>query len=360
MAQQQEAPLPAAGGRSFLTVIRQLLGFPLPGPIGHEEEEHLRAEIISAAVSTEVVEQTGTNNTVTLTFSRAPNDVTEHIKGKGLYADDTSGGFSDVYKCVLDKPGEPRAVVAVKALRIGTSDAKALQSRGKKLRGEVHIWIRLDHPNVLKLYGIADGFAFLPALVSPWVEKGTLTKYLEGPGREISKEERISILIKVGKALHYIHSVPHHVVHGDLTGSNILINGEGQPLISDFGLASILEEYNETSYFKSHRPGSIRWVAPELLGELEKSPQPTIESDAYSYGCVMLHTLSGKVPYSEIRDIGVPYAKVTGVRPQRPTDLPVEAAHWEMIEHCLDNTPGNRPKLPDIIGFFGSEGEYEA
>jgi len=249
-------------------------------------------------------------------------------------------------------------VVAVKALRIGTSDAKALQARGKKLRGEVHIWIRLDHRNVLKLYGIADGFAFLPALVSPWVEKGTLTKYLEGPGREISKEERISILVKVGEALHYIHS--EHVVHGDLTGSNILIDGEGQPMISDFGLASILEEYNETSYFKSHRPGSIRWVAPELLGEVEKSPQPTSKSDAYSYGCVMLHTLSGKVPYSEIRDIGVPYAKVTGVRPQRPTDLPIEATHWEMIEHCLDNTPGNRPKLPDIIGFFGREGEYKA
>ncbi|KIJ10900.1 hypothetical protein PAXINDRAFT_101849, partial [Paxillus involutus ATCC 200175] len=279
MAQQQGAPYPPAGGKSFLTVIRQLLGFPPPGPIGHEEEEHLRAEIISAAVSTEVVEKIDMNNTVTLTFSRAPNDVTEHIKGKGPYADDTSGGFSDVYKCVLDKPGEPRAVVAVKALRIGTSDANALQARGKKLRGEVHIWIRLDHRNVLKLYGIADGFAFLPALVSPWVEKGTLTKYLEGPGREISKEERISILVKVGEALHYIHS--EHVVHGDLTGSNILIDGEGQPMISDFGLASILEEYNETSYFKSHRPGSIRWVAPELLGEVEKSPQPTSKSDAY-------------------------------------------------------------------------------
>ncbi|KIJ06898.1 hypothetical protein PAXINDRAFT_55079, partial [Paxillus involutus ATCC 200175] len=122
--------------------------------------------------------------------------------------------------------------------------------------------------------------------------------------------------------------------------SNILINDEGQPLISDFGLSSILEEYNETSYFKSNRPGSIRWVAPELL---ETLPKPTIRSDVYSYGCVILHTLSGKVPYSEMRDISVPVAKMNGIRPQRPTDLPIERTHWDLIKSCLNATPDNRP-----------------
>ncbi|KIJ09439.1 hypothetical protein PAXINDRAFT_17461 [Paxillus involutus ATCC 200175] len=287
---------------------------------------------------------------ISLSFSRPPVDVTEYIKGRGLYADDTTGGFSDIHKCVLDKPGEPKAAVAVKALRLGNNDPTALQTRGKKLRAEVHIWIRLDHPNVLKLCGMADGFARLPALVSPWVENGTLTKYLEGPGREISKGARISILVKVGEALDYIHS--QHVVHGDLTGSNILINGGGQPLISDFGLSSIIEEHNMTSYFKSHRPGSIRWVAPELLGEVEPSTKPSVESDVYSYGCVMLHTLSGKVPYSEIRDIHVPHAKICGGHPQRPTDLPIEESHWRLIETCLNVTPSNRPKLLGIVGFL--------
>ncbi|KAF8842575.1 kinase-like protein [Paxillus ammoniavirescens] len=347
----EQAHPPAAADGSFLTVLRHLLGFSPPHPMGQEDEEKLRAEIICAAVSTEVVVQNALNNTVIVTFSRPPNDVTEYIKGKASYPDDTSGGFSDVFKCVLDKPEEPIVAVAVKALRLGTSNATTLQERAKKLREEVHIWIRLDHPNVLKLYGVADGFSPLPALVSPWVENGTLTNYLDGSWGEISKEERISILIKVGQALHYIHS--EHVVHGDLTGSNILINGEGQPLISDFGLASILEEYNETSYFKSCRPGAFRWVAPELLGECKPSPKPSFKSDVYSYGCVMLHTLSGKVPYSEIiRDFHVPHTKICGGHPQRPTDLPIEESHWQLIEHCLNLTPGSRPKLPYIVGFL--------
>ncbi|KAF8835360.1 kinase-like protein [Paxillus ammoniavirescens] len=352
MAQEQKTPPSAVGGRSLFAVIRQLFGVSPPDPDGHEEEEILRAEIICAAVSTEVplVAQKDTNNTETsrLTFSRPPDDVTEYIKRNGPYPYDTSGGFSDIHKCVLNKPGEPVAQVAVKAIRSGINDTTKLEQRGKKLRGEVHIWIRLDHPNVLRLYGITDGFAPLPALVSPWVENGTLTRYLDGPGRDISKKEKIFILVKVGEALHYIHS--EHVVHGDLTGSNILINGKGQPLISDFGLSSILEEYNMTSYFKSCRPGAIRWVAPELLEGLEASSKPTIESDVYSYGCVMLHVLSGKIPYSEVLDYQIPQAKMTP--PQCPTDFPLDATHWKMIENCLDAKPEGRPALPDIISFL--------
>ncbi|KIJ04427.1 hypothetical protein PAXINDRAFT_22285 [Paxillus involutus ATCC 200175] len=179
---------------SFITLIRELLQ-------STQSEEAITANIISAAV----VEQGGSvrvNGMVPLTFSRAPNDVTKYIKGKGPYADDTSGGFSDVWKCVLVKPGEPRAPVAVKALRLSTKKGEILQARGKNLRAEVHIWIRLDHPNVLKLHGIADGFAPLPALVSPWIERGTLTIYLEDAGPEISTATRISIVSPVALRSH--------------------------------------------------------------------------------------------------------------------------------------------------------------
>ncbi|KAF9233544.1 kinase-like domain-containing protein, partial [Melanogaster broomeanus] len=228
----------------------------------------------------------------------------------------------------------------------------------QKLRGEVYIWIRLDHPNVLKLHGITEGFARLPALVSPWVENGTLTRYLEASGRSITRGERISIVsldlltVRWTDFTLTVHS--HHVVHGDLTGSNILISRDCEPLISDFGLSSILEEHNETSYFKSHKPGSVRWAAPELLKELQT--KPSIESDVYSYGCVMLHTLSGKIPYSEIRDIHVPYEKIRGRAPQRPNELPIEQPYWDLIENCLYTAPEARPKLPDIYGFLNRQG----
>ncbi|KAF9233802.1 kinase-like domain-containing protein [Melanogaster broomeanus] len=346
-------PQTAAGGRpSFFAALCQLISSVQSGTLGHEEEG-VRAEVASLVVSTDpegIEQQAQTDATVSLTFSQSPHDVTQYIMGKAAFPDDTSGGYSDVYKCILNRPGKPRATVAVKALRFSTSDTEELQRRGKKLRGEVHIWIRLDHPNVLKLHGITGGFARLPALVSPWVENGTLTKYLEVSGRNITRTERISILVKVAGALHYIHS--HHVVHGDLTGSNILINGDGEPLISDFGLSSILDEYNKTSYFKSRKPGAFRWAAPELLKEL---PKPSINSDVYSYGCVMLHT-SGKIPFSELHDYQIQYEKIQGRTPWRPNDLPIEQPHWDLIENCLYAAPEDRPKLPDICASLSRQG----
>ncbi|KIK94596.1 hypothetical protein PAXRUDRAFT_439517 [Paxillus rubicundulus Ve08.2h10] len=339
-------PFPTASGRSLLAATREPFGSL---PVEHKDKQKVKGRTLSAVVSESQQDDLfRVDGSMILTFSRPSHDVTAYIKQKGRYPAKV-GRISDVYKCVLEKPGEPGAVVAVKAHRAGFNDANAIQECGKKLKGEVYIWIRLDHPNVLKLCGIANGFGPLPALVSPWMENGDLTEYLEGPGRNISREGRISILVKVGEALHYIHSAPHHVVHGNLTGFNILIDNEGQPLISNFELSCILEEYNTTSYFKSHRLGSIQWAAPELL---EEPPKFSIESDVYSYGCTMLHALSGQVPYTELRDIRIPYAKLNGSPPLRPTDHPIEDSHWELIGHCLDAIPSRRPKLPDVLALL--------
>ncbi|KIJ63424.1 hypothetical protein HYDPIDRAFT_29668 [Hydnomerulius pinastri MD-312] len=287
-----------------------------------------------------------------LTYVR---NVTQYLKGKGEYADDASGGFSDIWKCRLGKPGEPERFVAVKAFRTAGSDEKAMKKQGKKLRGEVHIWISIDHPNVLELYGIADGFAPLPSLVSPWAELGTLTKYLQGAGRSLGRGERISILVKVAKALDYIHSKPHHVVHGDLTGSNILIMADGEPKISDFGLSSIIEEFNGTSYFTSCKPGAYRWAAPELLGLSGDLPKPNVQSDVYSFGCIMIQVLSGQVPYGAIKDNFIFHKKLSGESPPRPDDLPIEAPHWELIQGCLKAAPGARPKMAEVIAFLNGQ-----
>ncbi|KIK74433.1 hypothetical protein PAXRUDRAFT_545849, partial [Paxillus rubicundulus Ve08.2h10] len=174
----------------------------------------------------------------------------------------------------------------------------------------------------------------------------------------ISKDERTLILVRVAEALYYIHSELHHVVHGDLTGSSILINGDGRPLISDFTLSSIFAHRSPMSNFQSFAPTSFRWTAPELLGPAEK--EPTIKSDVYSYGCVMLHTMSGQLPYGEMHDISVLLEKRHGRRPQIPVHSPIEGTHCKWINDCLDVTPEHRPSLPDIIRFLSSSGGYMA
>jgi serine/threonine protein kinase len=80
------------------------------------------------------------------------------------------------------------------------------------------------------------------------------------------------------------------VVHGDLTGSNILINVQGKPCLCDFGLSKILAEFEGTSYFTGTR-GAVRWAAIELYRGLDEDdylPVINKQCDIYSYGSVML------------------------------------------------------------------------
>ena len=113
-----------------------------------------------------------------------------------------------------------------------------------------------------------------------------------------------------------VHS--YSVVHGDLTGvrlawtlverqsvngynfqSNVLIDAGGHARLSDFGLSTILAEFQGTSYFTSSIGGAVRWAAPELYyvpdtpeddeDDFETSANAlTEQSDIYSFGCIML------------------------------------------------------------------------
>ncbi|KAF9241777.1 kinase-like domain-containing protein, partial [Melanogaster broomeanus] len=127
---------------------------------------------------------------------------------------------------------------------------------------ELSIWARLHHENVLPFCGIAFGFGPLPAIVGPWAQNGTLGDYLaRNPG--LPAPVRVQLLYEIACGLHYLHS--QEVIHGDLTGTNVLIDASGKACLSDFGLATIHHEFLGTSFFTSSSQGNVRWAAPELF-----------------------------------------------------------------------------------------------
>lgn len=87
------------------------------------------------------------------------------------------------------------------------------------------------------------------------------------------------------------------MVHGDLTGANILVADDGSACLCDFGLSSITAEFQGTSYMTSTMGGNVRWQAPELLlvAEGRMVHKVNTHSDVYSYGSV---TLEVRVPSS--------------------------------------------------------------
>lgn len=130
-------------------------------------------------------------------------------------------------------------------------------------------------------------------------------------------------------------------MHGDITGANILIDEGGRARLIDFGLSTIVRPILGQSHLAatSIHPGATRYAAPELLSD-DARDLPLEKSDIYSFGCVMLQILSGRLPWSEIKsekpELRILMMIAKGRRPQRPDGHPeIGNSDWVIIQRCL-------------------------
>ncbi|KDQ54704.1 hypothetical protein JAAARDRAFT_402050 [Jaapia argillacea MUCL 33604] len=125
-------------------------------------------------------------------------------------------------------------------------------------------------------------------MVCPWLENGSVSKYLDCCNDLLSLSQRLQLLSEVCCGLSYLHSFS--MIYGDLTGSNILLDHQGNACLCDFGVSSVMAEFQGTSCFTSNIGGAVRWAAIELYRVQPDGFERTVSimSDIYSFGSVML------------------------------------------------------------------------
>ncbi|KIJ13858.1 hypothetical protein PAXINDRAFT_13406 [Paxillus involutus ATCC 200175] len=352
--------------------LEPLLAPPTTIDMGEGQDSHP-----SALVSENDV-KSGTTRILNDIHSNSPTDLTGSVVREGQEPI-ASGSFGDTYKGTLRMHG--RLInVAVKAIRIFNDGDNAnaekvsiprflplsvlVQQVIQRVRREMRIWTNLDHINILPLLGTTMGFGRLPAMISPWLENGALSSYLERRGDSLTTMERLALLGDVAAGLHYLHS--QSVVHGDLSGSNVLIDDNGRACICDFGLSTLLTELGGSTLETSiPRAGTLRWTAPELLElevpeDKENPPRsvPTPKSDVYSFGRIMLQVLTLKIPYYYYtRDVGVLRAIIEGETPKRPSEDLVTDGQWAFMQRCWTSIDARevRPRGEEIVEFVRHE-----
>jgi WD40 repeat protein len=157
-----------------------------------------------------------------------------------------------------------------------------------RFRVEIEAVAQLNHPHIVSLYesGEQDGAHYFTMRL---VEGGDLAAQLK---KERPLRERIRLLVKVCRAVHYAHQ--RGILHRDLKPSNILVDLEGEPHVADFGLAKSLD-HDSGFTFTSSVLGSPNYMAPEQAAG--KTRQLTTAVDVYGLGAILYHLLAGCPPF---------------------------------------------------------------
>ncbi|KAG1835176.1 kinase-like domain-containing protein [Suillus variegatus] len=284
-------------------------------------------------------------------------DLTRFIERLPPYYSVSGGAYGDIYRCLYHGP-DGDVEVAVKALRPQFINEEVF-------RREIGIWKRLRHPNILKFMGTTRDFSLSVALVAPWIVNGNLTSFLK---KTLGPRDRLLLLRDIAAGLDYLHTFSftvdgqtyfNPVVHGDLTSNNVLIGSDRTAFLADFGLSGTLARLPGMTYLamSQHRPGALRWTAPELVTAEDSTSGFTTQSDIYSFGSIMLQVLTGNLPWCHLTCEYKMY-QVIFERKQHPRPAHCDRItdqHWNFMTSCWSENPFDRPSAKEALQFIDHE-----
>jgi eukaryotic-like serine/threonine-protein kinase len=236
--------------------------------------------------------------------------VESHIGEKVSYFGDyellkeiARGGMGVVYRA------RQLSLKRLVALKMILSGRLATKSEVQRFRTEAEAAANLDHPNIVPIYEIGEheGRHYFSMRL---VEGGSLSEHIVHLKTDHNKAVRL--LSTIARAVHYAHK--RGILHRDLKPSNILLDAEGTPHVSDFGLAKWFRADSDLTV-SGAALGTPNYMAPEQAAGNTRGL--TTAADIYSLGAILYQMLTGRPPFEAETPMEV-MRKVVETEPPKP------------------------------------------
>ncbi|KAK3183454.1 hypothetical protein Dsin_030740 [Dipteronia sinensis] len=268
----------------------------------------------------------------------------EHIIG--------CGGFGTVYKLAMDDG----SVFALKRI------VKLNEGFDRFFERELEILGSIKHRYLVNLRGYCNS-PTSKLLIYDFLPGGSLDEALHERSEQIDWDARLNIIMGAAKGLAYLHhDCSPRIIHRDIKSSNILLDGNLEARVSDFGLAKLLED--EESHITTIVAGTFGYLAPEYM----QSGRATEKTDVYSFGVLVLEVLSGKRPTDAsfiekgLNIVGWLNFLITEDRQREIVDTNCEGVQAESLDallsvatQCVSSNPDDRPTMHRVVQLFESE-----
>jgi TolB-like protein/Flp pilus assembly protein TadD/tRNA A-37 threonylcarbamoyl transferase component Bud32 len=240
------------------------------------------------------------------------------------------GGMGVIYRA---RQRHSRRIVALKRILSYHADSQETLAR---FRREAQAAASLDHPNILPIYEVSECDDGLPFFSMKFAGGGSLLD--AAPALRGEPRRAVALMAKVARAVQCAHG--QGILHRDLKPGNVLLDGRGEPLVSDFGLAKWLDTSSHLTRTLTIF-GTPGYIAPEQVNGSPGNLGPA--SDVYSLGAILFDLLTGRPPFLGEHALKVIQQASEKPAPKLRTLVPGLDRDLETIcAKCLEREPSVR------------------
>ena len=240
------------------------------------------------------------------------------------------GGMGVIYRA---RQQHSRRIVAVKRILAHQVNSHETLVR---FRREAEAVASLDHPNILPIHEVGESDEGLPFFSMKYATAGSLRT--AEPALRTKPRECVRLMAKIARGIAYAHS--KGVLHRDLQPGNILLDENGEPMVSDFGLAKWLDQTSDLTR-TLETLGTPGYIAPEQTEC--PADKLTCAADVYSLGAILFYLLTGRPPFVGPNVLHVIHQAAASPAPRLRSLVPALDRDLEtIVGRCLGSDPNAR------------------